>query len=76
MRIKINKTGTDWNAIREAVVWILFLVILTLGAFGWGYIYRDRRIDNLEGRVTRIDDRQKDMSGRLIAIEGKKKQGQ
>lgn len=61
------------SGFREAFFWTLFCLILAAGAFGWGYIYRDYRVDDLREQVFRIDSRQKAMEGRLTALEGKKK---
>jgi hypothetical protein len=73
MKIKVNDPHRDWSGIRQSIIWIFFLLILTAGAFGWGYIYRDFRADDLREKIYKIDERQKDMNGRLMAIEGKKK---
>ena len=58
---------------RETIIWILFCLILAAGAFGWGYIYKDHRVDDLREQVHRLDEKQKDMNGRLVAVEGKRK---
>lgn len=72
-QIRIHGPEKDWSGVREAIFWILFCLILAAGAFGWGYIYKDHRVDDLREQIYRLDARQKDMNGRLLAVEGKKK---
>ena len=62
--------GAPVQGVRETIFWILFCFILAAGAFGWGYICNDHRVDDLREQVHRLDGRQKDMNGRLIAVEG------
>lgn len=72
-RIKIQNERRDWSGFRETIIWILFCFILAAGAFGWGYIYKDHRVDDLREKVHTMETKQRDMNGRLIAVEGKKK---
>jgi len=44
-RIKVHGPGRDWSGLREALVLILFFVLLGVAAFQGGYIYRDREAD-------------------------------
>ena len=55
---------------RETIIWILFCLILTAGAFGWGYLYKDHRVDDLRERVHTLEFKTRDISGRLSAMEG------
>lgn len=57
---------------RETVVWILFCVMLCLASFGWGYICRDREIDELRKEVYRLDQRVREINGKIIGIESVK----
>lgn len=70
-----NELRKAKTSIRETIIWILFCFILAAGAFGWGYIYKDHRVDDLREQVHRLDDKQKDMNGRLIAVEGRAPRG-
>jgi hypothetical protein len=54
---------------RETIVWVLFCVMLTLAAFGWGWIYRDRQIDVIYEKVHKIEKNQGDLHGRVIGLE-------
>lgn len=68
-----NEIKEPKTSIREILFGILFCLILAAGAFGWGYIYKDHRVDDLREQVHKLDGKQKDMNGRLIAVEGKRK---
>ncbi len=72
-RIKVHSGDRDWSGVRETIIWILFCFILTAGAFGWGYIYKDHRVDDLRESIHKMEMKQRDMDGRLTAIEGKRK---
>lgn len=69
MRIKIHGEKRDWSGVRETIIWILFCFILAAGAFGWGYIYKDHRVDYLREKIYQLDAKQRNMSGRLTALE-------
>jgi len=57
------------SGVRETIIWVLFCLILAAGAFGWGYIYKDHRVDDLREKIYQLDVKQRDINGRLIAIE-------
>jgi predicted negative regulator of RcsB-dependent stress response len=72
---RLDEVKEAQAGVRETIIWILFCFILAAGAFGWGYIYKDHRVDDLREQVHRLDDKQKDMNGRLIAVEGRAPRG-
>jgi hypothetical protein len=72
-RVRITDPEKDWSGVRETIIWILFCFILAAGAFGWGYIYKDHRVDDLREQVHKQEGKQMDMDGRLTALEGKRK---
>ena len=72
--------GRDWSGVREALVLILFFVLLAVAAFEGGYIYRDReaasgpegppaRWDELRKQVHQLDIKTGDINGRLVGVE-------
>ena len=76
MKIKVHREkGSDFVhesdpfSLREVIGWILFCLILVAGAFGWGYIYKDQRDDDLRERVHSIEMKQRDRDGRLTSCE-------
>jgi len=68
-RIKIHGSTRDWSGVREALVLILFFVLLAVAAFQGGYIYRDREADELRRQVHQLDLKTRDINGRLVGVE-------
>jgi hypothetical protein len=68
-RIKIQGPRRDWSGFREALVLILFFVLLAVAAFQGGYIWRDREADEIRKEVYRIDRRVVEINGRLVGVE-------
>jgi len=68
-RIKIQGPRRDWSGVREALVLILFFVLLAVAAFEGGYIYRDREADELRKQVHQLDIKTRDINGRLVGVE-------
>jgi hypothetical protein len=70
---RLDETKAAPSGVRETIVWILFCLILAAGVFGWGIVYENRRLECFHQEIHKLDLRQKDMNGRLIAVEGKRK---
>ena len=68
-KIKIHGPRRDWSGVREALVLILFFVLLAVAAFQGGYIYRDRETDELRKQVYQLDMKTRDINGRLVGVE-------
>lgn len=68
MKIKIHGER-DYINLKRAIIFILFSILIAWGAFGWGYIYRDYRADDLREKVHRIEMKERDLSGRITALE-------
>jgi hypothetical protein len=68
-RIKIQGPRRDWSGFREALVLILFFVLLAVAAFQGGYIYRDRETDELRKQVYQLDIKTREINGRLVGLE-------
>lgn len=58
---------------RDWIIAIIFCLILTAGAFGWGYIWHDRTIAPLREDVKTLERKATDHEGRIVAIESGKK---
>jgi hypothetical protein len=73
MKVKIENHKFSWGKIREIFILILFCAILVMAAFEAGWIVRDLRKDDMKERISKTEERQRDLSGRVIVLEGKKK---
>ena len=49
--------------------WIIICLLVAIAALQAGYIVRDCVQDDTRDRVTRIEARQTDLSGRVVALE-------
>jgi len=67
--IRNPKLRIPWEGIRETTVLILFCLILGAAAFGWGVIYENRRGEDIRKEVYKIGLKERDLNGRLTAIE-------
>ena len=68
-KIRVHGLGRDWSGVREALVLILFFVLLAVAAFQGGYIYREREADELRKQVHQLDIKTGDINGRLVGVE-------
>lgn len=54
---------------REVFFCILFCLILVAGAFGWGYIYRDRQKDDTREITFKNSEKIREILGREAALK-------
>ncbi len=71
MKVKVNGGKVSWSGVWETIILILFFLVLTAGAFGWGIIYENRRYRSVEKEVLLQDQKIKEINGKLIALEGR-----
>ncbi len=57
---------------REKIVIILGLIFMAAAFFQAGWIVRDLRIDDTRDRLSVVEERQHDLGGRVVILEGKK----
>ncbi len=58
---------------REKIIVILGLIFMAAAFFQAGWILRDLRKDDIRDRLTKIEEYQRDLGGRMIVLEGKRK---
>lgn len=57
------------NAVRETIIWVLFIFFFGLACFQAGYILRDLRSDDAKDRIVKLERKFTDHDGRLVAVE-------
>jgi hypothetical protein len=71
MKVKIQpEKSKEWGSIRQGIFWAAFCILLALAAFETGWILRDFQKDDHDSRITKLEQRTIDHSGRIVTLEG------
>ena len=57
---------------RDWIVMIILMILIAIGSWEFGYIYRDIRSDRLREDVIKLERIVTSHDGRIVMIEGKK----
>ncbi len=71
--VKIKNHHIPWDKIREIIVIILGVIFMAAAFFQAGWIIRDLRTDDTRDRLSKTEERQHDLQGRIVILEGKGK---
>ncbi len=72
MKVKV-RFEREWGAIRQAIFWFGFCILLALASFEAGWILRDLKTDEMQKKVLKLTDQFRDHDGRITIMEGKRK---